>query len=142
MIKNAASEFWDTKGKEVIQETATTVGNDLKQKWNENKTEIIADARKAATDAIDKKLNDAREKVIKSLTDSGVDRNDIDANHDGTITDEEIDAYTKSHPVDTVKKVGIGLAIWYGLWQLRKRTAPPPTASPPPTPGTGTATIQ
>ena len=125
--KTAAREWWQENGKTVAADTAESA----KKFWNENKGEIIATAKENTIAYVDKKLGEQREKAIEKMIAAGAKREDIDADHNGTISDEEVEAYVKANP-KMLWYGGGALAAWWALWQLKKRSAAASAQQPAP----------
>lgn len=150
--KEAAKEWWSENGKQVVTDAADAA----KDYWNAKREELLSSSKEfaekvgektlaEATAYIDVKLTSKRNEAVENLVKRGVSFEVLDANGDGTVSDEELDAYAKSNPLALLYG-GTALAAWWVVWQVRRRlnisvtkeAAPTaPSAAPPSPPKTG-----
>lgn len=117
----AAKDYWDANREEIISGASDAA----RQYWSENKDEIIDTAKEdmskvgdivleTAKDYVDDQLAAQRSRAVDKLIAEGYKREDIDADGNGEITDDELRQFVTSNP--TAMWAGGGaLLLWFGL---------------------------
>ena len=134
--KQAAKEWWQENGRSVWMDLIVAAQN----YWTANESKIIGKVLEAAEKLalkskeeaiayIDIKLGEQREAVVTALVKSGSTREEIDTNLDGSITDEELQAYMLAKPSKLWSAGGVA-AAWWLLWRARKKWVKKDPAAP------------
>lgn len=112
---DAAKNWWEDNKTEVIASTAKAATT----YWEENKEEIITQVLDVTEDYVDQKLQSRKEETVKRLLDKGYEREEIDTNGDGEITDDELAEFLKANPM-ALWATGLGGVLFLGLWYLKQ----------------------